>query len=207
MTNSTLQLFSALRFILIGSLLTALSLPTHAADQEAPFGLSWGASTDQIRALAVELEEVPMKDFGATYSATKLPKVVSDVEYVLLSFGYDNQLWRVAALGTKFHNDPSGVSVRARYNELAAVLDEKYGKGRQSHYQDSEMWKAPTEFVMGIKVGRSHWFTNFDSKDVFVQLGVIADGSSESQWRIITENKALRAKFDAGRKTNERNAL
>jgi hypothetical protein len=207
MTTVLHRALAVLFSLVIGIVLAGANLAAQTTSQEAPFGLLWGASADQIRALGVELEEAPGKDFGTSYWATKLPKVISDMQGVFMSFGYDNKLWRIAALSTSFRDDPSGVSVRSRYNELAAVLADKYGKGRQSHYQDSELWKASTEFVMGIKVGRSHWYTNFDSTDVFVQLGVLADDSSTTQWRIITENKALRAKFDAGKKTHERSAL
>jgi hypothetical protein len=172
-----------------------------------PFGLTWGISAEQTRALGVQLIETPDKRFGTTYAATKLPKVISDVENVYLTFGYDDQLWRVAALSRTFDNDPSGNSVRARYNELVTVLGDKYGRGRQEHYQDTQMWKASTEFVMGVKLGRSHWYTNFETKDMRAQLSVVADNGSTSQWRLIMENKALKEKLEAGRNTHERNAL
>jgi hypothetical protein len=64
----------------------------------APFGLSWGMSAAEVRALGAELSEPKESDFGLSYTATKLPKVLTDVEAIYLSFGYDDKLWRVAAI-------------------------------------------------------------------------------------------------------------
>jgi len=69
------------------------------------------------------------------------------------------------------------------------------------------MWKGPTEFVMGIKVGRSNWFTNFGTNMLQVQLVISADDNSTAHWRIILENKPLRANFGAGKKAHEKDAL
>jgi hypothetical protein len=201
-----------MRVLVFVALISGLAAPPLARAQDAdrnaaPFGLIWTMSAADTRSLGVDLKEVSTKDFGASYVATKLSKILSDVENVFVSFGYEDKLWRVAAISKPFKNDPSGISVRARYDELGSVLAEKYGKGRQSHFQDTTMWKSSTEFVMGIKVGRSSWFTNFETNLLFIQLGIIADDSSTAQWRIIMENKPLRIKFEAGKKAHERNAL
>jgi len=201
-----------MRVLVLVALISGLATPPLARAQDAdrnsaPFGLIWTMSTADTRSLGIDLKELPTMDFGASYVATKLSKILSDVENVFVSFGYEDKLWRVAAISRQFNNDPSGISVRVRYDELASVLAEKYGKGRQSHFQDTSMWKSSTEFVMGIKVGRSNWFTNFETNLLLIQLGIIADSSSTAQWRIIMENKPLRIKFEAGKKAHERNAL
>jgi hypothetical protein len=167
----------------------------------------WGASAADTRTSGIELKEYEDKKFGQSYVATKLPKMLSDVETVFVSFGYDDKLWRVAAVSRNFENDPSGISVRARYDELASVLAEKYGKGQSAHDQDREMWKSSTEFVMGIKQGRSNWFTNFDTNLLKIQLGILAVSSSTAAWRITIENKPLRANFGSGKKAQEKNVL
>jgi hypothetical protein len=193
---------------LISGLAITLAARAQDADRNAaPFGLLWAASAADTRSSGIDLKEVPQKDYGVSYGAMKLPKILFDVENVFVSFGYDDKLWRVVANSRSFENDPSGISVRARYAELASVLAEKYGSGRSSHSQDSEMWKKPTEFVMGIKVGRSSWFTNFETNLLQIQLAIHADDSSTAHWRIIWENKPLRANFGVGKKANEKNAL
>lgn len=201
-----------MRMYIFSALILGLIMPSVARAQDAdrnaaPFGLIWATSAADIRSLGIELEEFPSKDFGASYVATKLPKIISDVETVFVSFGYDDKLWRVGALSKKFSNEPSGTSVRNRYNELIGVLTEKYGKGKQSHFQDTTMWKGRDEFVMGIKVGRSNWFTNYETNLLHIQLGIIADDTSTAQWRIIMENKPLQENFGLSKKTHEKNAL
>jgi len=201
-----------MRLYVFLALILGLVVPPVARAQDAdrnaaPFGLIWAASPADIRSLGIELVEFPAKDFGTSYVATKLPKIISDVETVFVSFGYDDKLWRVAALSKNFSNDPSGTSVRSRYNELISVLTEKYGKGKQSHFQDTTMWKGSDEFIMGIKVGRSNWFSNFETNLLYIQLGIIADDNSTAKWRIIMENKPLRENFGSGKKANKKNAL
>jgi hypothetical protein len=201
-----------MRALVFAALISGLAAPPLALAQDAdrnaaPFGLIWTMSAADTRTLGVDLKEIQPKDFGTSYVATKLSKILSDMQTVIVSFGYDDKLWRVAAVSREFKNDPSGISVRARYDELASVLADKYGKGHQTHSQDTRLWKSSTEFVMGIKVGRSDWFTNFETNLLFIQLGIIAEDSSTAQWRIIMENKPLRTKFEAGKKAHERNAL
>jgi hypothetical protein len=201
-----------MRLLIFVALISGLAVSTfaHAQDTDknaAPFGLTWAASAADTRSLGIELKEYPAKDFGQTYVATNLPKILSDAETVFASFGYDDKLWRITAVSRSFTNDPSGISVRARYDELASVLSEKYGKGQSTHSQDSQMWKGPTEFVMGIKAGRSSWFTNFETNLLRIQLGIIADDNSTAHWRILLENKPLRANFEAGKKAHEKDAL
>jgi hypothetical protein len=193
--------------LIFGLAITSAARAQDADKNAAPFGLLWAASAADTRSLGIDLKEVPQKDFGVSYVATKLPKILFDVEKVFVSFGYDDKLWRVAASSRSFENDPSGISVRARYDELASVLMEKYGNGRSSHSQDSELYKKSTEFVMGIKVGRSNWFTKFETNLLQIQLGIFADDSSTAHWLIIWENKPLRANFGVGKKANEKNAL
>jgi hypothetical protein len=201
-----------MRMLLFIALISGLAITPTARAQDAdrnaaPFGLLWAASAADTRSLGIELKEFPKNEFGVSYVATKLPKILSDVETVFVSFGYDDKLWRVTAISRSFANDPSGISVRTRYDELVSVLAEKYGKGQSIHHQDPEMWKGPTEFVMGIKQGRSNWFTNFETNLLFIQLGIIAGASSTANWRIIMENKPLRANFGSSKKTHEKNAL
>jgi hypothetical protein len=201
-----------MRMIIFAAFITGLAITPSARAQDAdrnaaPFGLIWAASVADIRALGIELEEFPSKEFGASYFATKLPKVISDVETVFVTFGYDDKLWRVGALSKNFSNDPSGTSVRSRYNELSGVLAEKYGKGHQFHSLDTTVWKKSDEFIMGISVGRSNWYTNFDTNLLSIQLGIIANDMSTARWRIIMENKPLRENFEAGKKAHEKNAL
>jgi hypothetical protein len=176
-------------------------------DNGAPFGLLWGMSAAQLKGLGVGLGERTEKDFGRSYSATKLPKMISDVSAVFVSFGYDDKLWRIAAVSRDFPNDPYGVAVQSRYDELVRVLGEKYGSGKQTRLQDSSLFTRPQDFLMGIQAGRTLVYTDFDSNLIHVQIGILASDSSTGYYRMIFENKRLRADFEKSKKTHEKDAL
>jgi hypothetical protein len=118
--------------LLIGIVPTALAQDKPTGN-EAPFGLTWGMSASEVKALGVELSDFPQSDWGHSFSATKLPKVLGDAEMVVLSFGFNDKLWRIAAVSRSFENDPAGVATMARYNELDKILADKYGKGTSVH--------------------------------------------------------------------------
>lgn len=106
--------------------LRAQAIDNEAA--QAPFGLKWGMSAEDVRAQNIKLSELSnSKEFGATYQASDLPRTLSDARLVGLSFGFQNKLWRIIVFGQKVDNDPYGAGVKARYSELAAALSDKYG--------------------------------------------------------------------------------
>jgi len=59
---------------------------------------------------------------------------------VFLFFGYKDKLWRIAAVGRPMGPDPSGNQTVARYQELATVLSDRYGRGVETDIRDREMW-------------------------------------------------------------------
>ncbi len=174
----------------------------------APFGLSWGMSSADLRASGVKLSDLDdKKSFGVSFRASDLPKVVPDAQFIGLSFGYSDKLWRILVIGQDISNDPYGNAVKERYNELVVALSEKYGRGTPYEHQDTELWRGPEHFLMGLSTGRGWYYTNFDTRDVFVQLGIQAQDSSTAHWRIIYEYKNLRAAFEADQKAREKDAL
>ena len=173
----------------------------------APFGLQWGMSSSEVRALGAELKDVRFKEYGASFSAAKLPKIIADVETVVLSFGYNDSLWRISAASKKFENDPYGYRVRARYDELANVLSEKYGRGESREHLSNGMFSKPDDFLMSIHTGNSSVYTDYRTNSLDVQLAIGASDFSTSFYKLIFENKALRSEFEKGKKTHEKNAL
>lgn len=184
----------------------------HGSCQEAirnaaPFGLSWGMSATELRALGAELSEPKDSDFGVSYTATRLPKVLTDVETIHLSFGYDDKLWRVATVSREFSNDPYGGALRQRYDELSRVLAEKYGRGTQFHHDDPNQYAGPDDFLMNVRMGRAWHYTDYETDQLTIQLGVGALSSSDGYWRLIFANKVLRKGFKQRKVTHEKEAL
>ena len=178
-----------------------------SGDEAAPFDLPWGASTNQIRALGVELKEAPWSDFGQSYFATNVPRTLSDQEFALISFGYDNKLWRIVAMSRSFPTDPSGSLVKRRYKELSATLAEKYGSPLATHLLGDSIYKKSQYFLAGIHGGQSSWYSDYETSRLTIQLGLTADSPSTGRWRIIYEEKSLSKSFAVSRKTKEKGDL
>jgi hypothetical protein len=198
---------STVLMTLVLFLITETSVRSQTANSEGPLGLQWGASADQVRGLDVKLRDAPVKDFGSSFVANNLPRAVSDQETTLLSFGYDDKLWRIAAMSRRFPNDPTGSAVQERYKELSGVLSEKYGRPSSFHRLGGSIYKDAEYFLAGIRGGDSSWFTDFENPHLAVQLKISADDSSTGRWIIFFEDKARRKSFDAARRAREKGAL
>lgn len=178
-----------------------------SAQAEGPLGLTWGQSSSQIKEAGVELKDVPLNDFGKSFFATNLPRALADQKHTLLSFGHDDKLWRVVLLGREVDNDPMGLSVKSRYEELKQILEEKYGKARTFQTLGDSIYAEAQYFLAGIRSGKSFWQSSFGTNSVAIDLSIIASDSSTGQWRIIFEDKNGRRVFDNSKKAREKKAL
>ncbi|EHR01238.1 hypothetical protein [Bradyrhizobium sp. WSM471] len=183
--------------------------PTQAQSPtaDAPIGLVWGSSQTEVQAKGIELKEIEGTDFGKSYLASKMDKALADQSAALLSFGFNDKLWRVLITSRPFSDDPAGSAISARYTELASLLSEKYGKGTQVHRLGESIYGQSGYFVAGIRGGQSKWFTNFDTPNLFIQLGLTASDSSTATWRLIYENKFFRRDFEASKRSREKGTL
>lgn len=188
-------------------LITSASQLSAQTASEGPVGLQWGASVADLQARGIELKEFDSKDFGKSYFASNLDKALSDQSAAVLSFGANDRLWRVAINGKQVTNDPSGSAALERYVELADVLREKYGAPKQNHDRGDRFYSQPSNFVYGVSNGNIRWFSNFETPAVFIQLGLFAPSMSAINWRLIYENKPLRAEFEKSRRSREKGAL
>lgn len=183
------------------------SSPPQVQDESAPLGLIWGSTSEEIAAQGIELKPFPQKDFGETYLATKLPRALSDQETAALSLGFNNKLFRVAIISRTYENDPSGAAIRNRYSDLLATLSEKYGKPYSVQNLGGSIYGQSEYFLAGINGGQSSWYSIYETPQMTIQLGLIADSSSTGRWRIIFEEKLSKKAFDLARKTKEKGAL
>jgi hypothetical protein len=179
----------------------------QAAGDEAPFGLRWRMSTAEARTIGVSLEEQKTeRPNGAVFTATGLPKVISGLRQVALNFGFNDKLFRIVAVGRPFENDPQGLAVQQRYNELVAALEARYGKG-VSHHDHDRMYPAPETFVMGLAAGRASYYTDFKTKDVAVRIGIYATNRTDSYYALSYDFLPLSQQYEADKRARERDAL
>jgi len=185
---------------------TCVIVPARAAEL-APFGLSWGASKEQAEALGVQLTAAGQDENGKNFVAKNLPKILSDIKIVILSFGFNNQLHRVAAIGKNIDNDPYGSEVKKRYQSLSRLLTKKYGKGDVNHHQDTKVWTDADDFLMGLKQRRSWHYTDFARDNITIRLGIHGSSRDSGSYILIYQDEDLKKRVKEDSNQNEEGAL
>ncbi|CAO4148949.1 hypothetical protein [Methylorubrum extorquens] len=198
------------QFILAGALLYQV-LPTSAQESSinnAPFGLHWSATKEEIEKAQITLTPQKGDAFGATFRASGLPKVLADTENVYLSFGYDNKLWRIVATSKTWHNDKNGSQSLDRFNKLSGLLEERYGKGVEISSTPLNKYMQETDkFSYSIysndRVQAKNWLTPTAS----IQLGIRAANMNDLYYLMIYENRKLGDAFSRAKSSKEKDAL
>lgn len=168
---------------------------------EAPFGLSWGATYNQTKALGVDLKKVERKNSVNDFIVTKLPKPLADFRQVIVSFGEDNSLWRLSAYGKLIDDNASASKALHLYRKYYGLLERKYGNAKEfftpkiitvekkvkdEYGRDkieiekiSEPIGGPN-FLAGLKSGEAVLYATFEDEDVGAALAVNVDGDGKS---------------------------
>lgn len=168
---------------------------------EAPFGLSWGATYNQTKALGVDMERVERKDSVNDFIVTKLPKPIADFRQVIVSFGENNSLWRLTAYGRLFNDDASASKALHLYRKYYGLLERKYGNAKEfftpkittveKKVKDEygvdkveiEKISEPiggADFLAELKSGQAVLYATFEDQDVGAALAVNVDGDGKS---------------------------
>ena len=168
---------------------------------EAPFGLSWGATYNQTKALGVDMERVERKDSVNDFIVTKLPKPIADFRQVIVSFGENNSLWRLTAYGRLLNDDASASKDLHLYRKYYGLLERKYGNAKEfftpkittveKKVKDEygvdkveiEKISEPiggADFLAELKSGQAVLYATFEDQDVGAALAVNVDGDGKS---------------------------
>jgi len=172
------------------ALLCAFVVPHAAADESAPFGLTWGMSVEKLREAGVQLRPLQDDETGRRYSTHDLPKLLGDIDEVILSFGGNDRLYRIEAISRDYLHDLDGSRTRARYEALSRALAAKYGAGKETH-DINKPWDSPEHFLMGINLGSSRYYTDFEGKNVAVRLTIKAKRRDIGTYVLIYRHKEL----------------
>jgi len=178
-----------------------------AQEDAAPFGLKWMVSSDDITALGVELTPVELPGFGDSFTAAKLPKALSDIETVVLSFGYNDQLWRVAAISSDFENDKYGSRAKARFSELDTSLSKSYKTGESFQRTPTDSYfSEPENFAYALSQNEAFWYSTYSSPVATIELSLDSN-HYDTFWRLIYSHIAGEKEFEAGKSDAELDAL
>ncbi len=178
--------------------------------EPAPMGLKWLATVEEIRYLHIRLTPIELKDIPNSYKAANLPKPVSDFREVIVSFGNDNALWRIAAYGRMMNDDSRASKGVAAYNKYYKMLERKYGNAQQFYtpavinieesvpnadgttgkaIKQSNMEIGADGFLQKLESGEAVLYATFDNGRIGVTLALLADGKGQTY--IIVDYKYL----------------
>jgi hypothetical protein len=180
------------------------AVQTPSPTPEAPFGLSWLSTKQQAADLVGSLDKPFPTQFGESYVVSSLPKGLTDTLYGVLSFGFDDRLVRIMAVGGGFENDHDGSRVKARYEELKKLMEGKYGPGESSSHTEDGFGGGG--WALGLH-GRKNWmYTVFKTPDVRIELSVFEE-NSRTNWRMIFEHVPGLMHLEQQRKKSDQEAL
>lgn len=172
----------------------------------APFGLSWLAPRKDIEALKVYLTPIELKDTPETYKAINLPKPVDDFKEIDISFGDNNQLWRIIAYGKPVQDDTSAANGIKLYRQYYQMLAKKYGNAQQFYTPAAlnvdetdadgntvnrvvEMPLGAEGFLQKLASGEAVLYSTFENGKIGVTLALYADGNEQTY--IVVDYKDL----------------
>lgn len=176
-------------------------------NQEAPFGLIWGASMAETKNQGIILTPIGEKDYVNNFSATHLPKEINDIARVDITFGEDDHLWRIIAYGKLLDDDAEASKVMRLYKIYSALLSKKYGnaqefftpaqinvtkqndKGKDIVVQEAAPMGNPN-FLSQLQSGAAELYSTYYNEEVGAALAVNVDGDGKSY--IVIDYKNLR---------------
>lgn len=164
---------------------------------EAPLGLTWGASQQEIEQSGVILTPTELKDYTHCFKATNLPESNKEFASVIVVFGDDNKLWRVL-VRTQFITGDSanGTKTLKQYNRFYDLLAKKYGNAQQFYTQldenDNIIPNASPDknpnLLSNMELGVAELYATFEGDNVGVALSVNVDGDMQSYMTIDYKN-------------------
>lgn len=166
----------------------------------APFGLLWKASIEATKNLGVILSPIEQKDYVNSFAATHLPKAPKGFREVYLTFGEENELWRIIAYGEFINDTPDAAKVLKEYRMYSRLLSRKYGKAQEfftpatktiqktvrENGQDivkTEQIPEPMgnpNFLAQLQSGEADLYSTFEGDNIGAALAINVDGEGKS---------------------------
>ena len=147
------------------------------------------------------------KDYVNSFSAQNLPKSLKGFRSIDLTFGIENELWRIIAYGDFLEDTKDAAVVLRQYRRFYQLLERKYGNAQQfftpqpineTSTDNASAPDAPKvdtsignpNFLAQLQSGEAELYATFEGNDVGAALSVNVDGSGRSY--IIIDYKNLK---------------
>ena len=185
----------------------------------APFGLLWKASIEGTKNLGVILTPIEEKDYANSFSATHLPKNPKGFRDVFLTFGKENELWRIIAYGDFIDDLPNAEKILKEYRMYVRLLTRKYGNHKEfftpatktiektvkvgnKDVIQTEQIPEPIgnpNFLSQLQNGEAELYSTFEGNNIGAALAINVDGSGKSY--IIIDYKNIKILKDREEQT------
>lgn len=168
---------------------------------DAPFGLPWGGTYNQVKSLGVTLVRHDIKDLPNSFWATTLPKTLPYLNQVIISFGENNLLWKITAYSNMLDDTPSASNILQIYHKYYKLLEQKYGNAQQfftpkitiiektiKDENDRETIETTRieepiggkNFLAELQSGEAVLYATFENQKVGAAMSVNVDGNGKS---------------------------
>ncbi len=157
-------------------------------ERSVAFGLGWGMTAEALAADGVELQEpVAQHDSVRVYRLWSLPGDLGDGESYRLWLTPDNGLQGIKVTGQVVGNDRTGEKIRQRYDELKAILAERFGSANKTvEYSGQEKYTEYYEFNKCLAHdGCGRWARYFSDHETRVLLRLRAVDRDSSHYELI----------------------
>ena len=163
------------------------SLPP--AEEDAVFGLSWEYTEEElISGGVIKGKPEPFRgQAGRMYAPARLPRAFEDATWYALFFNDAGELLRIACVGDTVKDDPEGIAIRKRYEELKGIISRKIPI--VGTYEESqEAWARPQSWWSSIKDGKAHWATGFRGELMEAVLEIRAESDAAGSYSLIVDH-------------------
>ena len=178
-----------------------------ARAQSAPFGLVWGATIADTKNQGVGLTPIDEKDYVNSFAAQNLPKEIEEFARVDITFGQEDELWRIIAYGKLLDDDASASKVLRLYKIYSSLLAKKYGNA-QEFFTPAKIQKTVKDergrdatiteeapignpnFLSQLQSGMAELYSTYNNEEVGAALAINVDGNGKSY--IVIDYKNLK---------------
>ena len=151
---------------LLISIALIFALPCIASE-DAPFGLKWGVSVDDLRNQGIELQKESAKGRVEVFFAKSLPKNLSIAESYGLAFDQEFGLQKIVMFSEDITDDAFGYKGKEMYDDIKSKLKNKYGEPTKNwEYMGRRLYDESDEFYQCLSYdGCGSWASLFKDKE------------------------------------------
>ena len=151
---------------LLISIALIFALPCIASEN-APFGLKWGASVNDLRKQGIELQNKFTEGRLEDFFAKSLPKNLSTTKFYRLYFDQEFGLQKILMFSEDITNDAFGFKGKEMYDDIKSKLKNKYGEPTGNwEYVGRRLYDESDEFYQCLSYdGCGSWASLFEDKE------------------------------------------